>query len=300
MLQTRPIYLLTIDLSMFGEGAAGAAGAPGTAAAPAGDGSAPAEAAPAEVRYGKQPEQTAAPQQTQTPEQQPDKGKQWKDLINGEFKQEFADATQKIINRRFKESDAKIQAMQPVIDLLDQRYGTGGDMTKLMSAIENDRAYWQDAADQAGMTVEQYQKMQQLERQNRQYLAMQQQTQAQFLAQRRYQQWQAEAEALKQKYPDFDLDEMQGNELFMLLLKNNYPMENAYKAAAADKLAAQAAANTEKAVTDNIKARGNRPAEAGANATPAFVVKDDVSKLTASDVKDILRRIGNRERVTFG
>ena len=283
--------LLTIDLSMFGDG--------GENAAPAGEGIAPAAEAPAEVRYGKQPEQTPAPQQT--PSEAPvDKGKQFSDLIKGEFKDQYTEATQKLINRRFRETDQKIQSMQPVIDLLDQRYGTQGDMTKLMSAIENDRAYWQDAADEAGMTVEQYQKMQQLERQNEAMRRLQDANQRQYIANMQYRQWQAEAETLRQKYPEFDLDAAQQSDIFMTLLKNRYPMEEAYKAAFADQIASQAAANAQKAVTENIRARGNRPAEAGSSASPAFTVKDDVSKLSDQDILAILKEIGNGKRVTFG
>ncbi len=297
--------LLTIDLSMFGD--AGAPGAAGTAAPAGGDGNAPAAEAPAaapEVRYGKQPEQTVAPQQetptqTQNPET-PDKGKQFKELIKGEFKDQYTEETQKMLNRRFRDTDAKINAMQPVMDLLASRYGIeDGDPSKIMNAVKSDTAFWQEAADAAGLSVEQYRSMRELEARNRQLLAAQQNQQAQFLAQRRYQQWQAEAEIMKQKYPNFSLDEMQGNDLFMLMLKNNYPMEQAYKACNPDQLAAQAAANAEKAVTANIQARGSRPAEAGANATPAFTVKDDVSKLTDKDVLNILSQISNGGRVSF-
>lgn len=291
--------LLTIDLSMFGEGAA-------AAAAPAGEGSAPAAAeAPAaapEVRYGKQPEQTAAPQETQasTTETPPDKGKQFKDLIKGEFKDQFTDETQRIIDRRFRDVNGKLGAQQPIIDILDQRYGTNGDMAKLMAAIENDRAYWQDAADQAGMSVEQYQTMRKLEAQNKLLRSAQENQQRQWLAQRQYAQWEQEAAKMRETYPDFDLQTASENDLFRLMLHNRYPMEQAYKATFADQLVAKAAASAEKAVTDNIKARGSRPAEAGANPTPAFTVKDDVSKLTDKDVLSILGQISNGGRVTFG
>lgn len=284
------IKLLTIDLSMFGDAPA------------AGEGSAPAAAestAPAEVRYGKQAETAAAPQQT-TQNPAPDKGKTFREMIRGEYRDQYADETQKLINRRFRDTDAKIQSMQPIIDALDARYGTNGDMTKLMAAIDGDTAYWQEAADAAGMTVEQYQRMAKIERQNRQLLAQQQTQQAQYMANLQYSQWQAEAEAMKANTPDFDLDAALENDLFALMLKNRYPMEQAYKAAFADKIAAQAAAGAEKAVTDNIRARGSRPTEAGANATPPFTTKDDVSKLTDEDVKNILKQIGNGGKISFG
>jgi len=292
------LNLLTIDLSMFGEG-----GAAGAAAPAGGEGSAPAAAeAPAapEVRYGKQPEQTAAPQQQASPETPPDKGKMFQDLIKGEYKDQYTDATQKLINRRFKETDAKISSMQPVMDLLASRYGIeDGNPEKIMAAVKSDTAFWQEAADAAGLTVEQYRTMRELEAKNRQLVAAQQNQQAQYLAQMRYQQWSAEAETLKGKYPQFNLDEMQGNDLFMLMLRNGYPMEQAFKACSTEYFAAQAAANAEKATVDNIKARGNRPAEAGSSATPAFTVKDDPSKLSDKDVLAVLSQISNGGHISF-
>lgn len=289
--------LLTIDLSMFGDAAptAGEGSAPAAAEAPA--------AAP-EVRYGKQPEQTAAPQQetsNPTPETPPDKGKMFKDLIKGEYKDQYTEETQKLIDRRFRDVNMKIGSMQPIIDMLDTRYGTKGDMANLMSAIESDRAYWQDAADQAGMSVEQYQTMQRLQRQNDQFRAAQEEQQRQWLAERQYAKWVQEAETMKQKYPDFDLEQASANDMFLYLLKSgNYPMEQAYKAAFAEQIAAKAAASAEKAVTDNIKARGARPAEAGANPAPAFAVKDDVNNLSKEDVLAILGQISENRRISFG
>ena len=44
-----------------------------------------------------------------------------------------------------------------VIDMLMQRYGIAdGDVQKLMSALESDNAYWNAAAEEAGMDVEQW------------------------------------------------------------------------------------------------------------------------------------------------
>lgn len=284
MLQTT-YHLLTIDLALFGEGGEGSA--PAAAEAPA---------AP-EVRYGKQPGQEAAPQQETSTV---DKGKQFADLIKGEFKDQYTEATQKIINRRFRDTDAKISAQQPVMDLLASRYGVeDGDPAKILSAVQADTAFWQEAADAAGLTVEQYRAMRNLELQNKRLEAAKQDQQARFLAQRRYAAWQAEAEQLKSKYPDFSLEEAQTNDMFMVLLRNNFPMESAYKSAFADRIAANAAASAEKAVTDNVRARGRRPKEAGATNTPASAVKDDVSQLTDEDVLKILGQIKGGKRITF-
>ncbi len=287
--------LLTIDLSMFGEGApAGEGGAPAAAEAPA--------AAP-EVRYGKQPEQTAAPQQTQTstPETPPDKGKLFAELIKGEYKDQYTEATQKLINRRFRDTDARIQAMQPIVDLISKRYGVeDGDLSKVAQMLESDNAFWNFVGEMEGKSGEE--KLSEIKKDiviDR--LTRQNQTQQkQWLAQQQYAQWEQEAAKMRETYSDFDLDVALENDVFALMLKNRYSMEQAYKAAFAEQIAAKAAAGAEKAVVDNIKARGTRPSEAGANPTPAFTVKDDVSKLSDKDVLSILSQISNGGRVTFG
>lgn len=290
-------HLLTIDLSMFGEG--------GEGAAPAGEGSAPAATAapaPAEVRYGKQTETAAAPQQetTQASETPPDKGKLFAELIKGEYKDQYTEATQKLINRRFRETDARLSAMQPVIDMLDQRYKANGDVAKIAQMLEADGAFWEAAAEREGKTPEQYMQdvkkdimIQRLTEQTRRQ-------DAQYLANLQYQQWTKEAETMREQYPDFDLNAALENDVFSLMLRNKFPMDQAYKAAFAEQIAAKAAANAEKAVTDNIKARGSRPQEAGANATPGFTVKDDVSKLTGKEVLDSFNRILAGEKFSFG
>ncbi len=284
------IKLLTPDLSLFGDApAAGEGGAPAAAES---------TAAP-ETHCGGQTGTTDAPQQT-TCDPAPDKGKAFRALIRGEYRDQYADETRKLINRRFRETDARMASMQPIIDMLDARYGTEGDMAKLMDAVEGDAAYWQAAADAAGMSVEAYRTMLRLDRHDRARIAAQRAQRTQYMAAARCEQWQAEAEALRGKYPQFDLETMLDDGLFTLMLRNDYPMEQAYKACKPDELAAQAAASAEKAVTDHIRARGGRPAEAGANPSPAFAVKEDVTKLSDRDVLRILGRIGSGSRVSFG
>ena len=278
-------YLLTIDLSMFGEG--------GEGAAPAGEASAPAEAAapaPTEVRYGKQPEQTAAPQQTQEPT--PDKAKQFADLIKNEYKDQYTEATQKLINRRFRDTDARLSAMQTALQ-------NQLSSMQIAQMLEADGEFWDAAAEREGKTREQY--MQDLKKD----IMIQRLTEktrrqdAQYLANLQYQEWTKEAATMLDQYPDFDINKALENDVFALMLRNKYPMQQAYKAAFAEEIAAKAAASAQKAVTDNIKARGSRPQEAGANATPAFTVKDDVSKLSGKEVLDSFNRILGGERITF-
>lgn len=85
--------------------------------------------------------------------------KAFQDLVHGEYKDIYTEETQRIIDRRFRETrnlEQQVGQYQPVIDMLLQRYQIAdGDMGKLSQAIENDDAYWSEAAEEAGMSVEQ-------------------------------------------------------------------------------------------------------------------------------------------------
>ncbi len=52
-------------------------------------------------------------------------------------------------------------------------------------------------------------------------------------------------------------------------------------------------------VTNNIRAKGQRPAEAGAASPAGIIVKNDVHALTPSDRKEIARRVARGEKISF-
>ena len=129
-----------------------------------------------------------------------DRRKAYDEFINSEdYKEFYTRDTQNMINRRFKETKAlekQVSEAQPIIDMLMQRYGTK-DAESLMKALEGDSAYWQDAADEAGMSVSQYMEFQKLQRENRALLQQQEAAVNQQKADRQLAQWTMEAEALK-------------------------------------------------------------------------------------------------------
>lgn len=96
--------------------------------------------------------------------------KAYRDLMEGEYKDLYTEDTQHLINQRFKETeDLREQnaKSQSVLRILMGRYNIeDGDLGKLRKAIEEDDAYWAGAADEAGMSVEQYKQFQKLKRQN--------------------------------------------------------------------------------------------------------------------------------------
>ena len=332
-------HLLDITLSLF-DGGAAAGGDGAGAAAPAGQSGTQggSQAAPGSTRrgksgefqnvmYGKQEREAAADgsgadgQKAQpsvagkgkeaevqtTSSTRDEKRKAFMDLVNGEYKDIYSEETQRIINRRFRETqnlEERLGRNQPVIDMLMQRYKIAdGDIGKLTAAIENDDAYWSEAAEEAGMSVEQYKQFQKLQRENAALLKAQRQQQSQQAAQRQLQKWYTEAEQVQSMYPDFDLNAEVKNPQFLSMLKAGVPVQHAYEVIHMDDIKAgvaqQTAQRTEKQVVDGIRAKGARPQENGTAAQSAFTVKDDVSKLTRKDREEIARRVARGEIIKF-
>lgn len=305
------MLLFKTDLSLFD----GAASGSGEAAAAATDNSGITGQTGEKVLYGKQePAPEAEPVNTQaTDEKAPtsptleDRKREFNRLITEEYKDLYTEETQRIINRRFRETknlQAQIDESKPLLDMLYQRYKVSeGDTKGLMSALENDDAYWSEAAEEAGLTVEQYKAFQKMERENAQLRAAQQQRLTDVKAQAQLQQWYQEADALKQAFPNFSLEQETQNPQFISMLKAGVPMEHAYKTLHFNELVqdamSTAAIRTEKSVVSNIRAKGSRPIENGTAAQSAFTIKDDVSKLTKKDRADIARRAAKGETIIF-
>lgn len=273
----------------------------------------------ANVVFGKAPEQTAEDTNGSEKSQAAadkkdvdtsertleDKRKAYDDMINGEFKEFYTKDTQNMINRRFKETKAlekQVADQQPIIDMLMQRYGAT-DTESLMSAIEGDSAYWQDAADDAGMSVSQFMEFQKLQRENRALLQQQEAYVNQQKVDQQLAQWTQEAEAIKQSYPNFNLEAEAQNPEFIRLLQAGTPMEHAYKVLHLDEILNDernvTAAYTEKKVIDNVRARGQRPQEAGLNSNNAITYKSDVASMSNKDILEIARRVKRGESISF-
>ena len=333
-------HLLDIRLNLFDGG--GAAGGAGAGAAASGDGApgtqGETQASPASTRRGKSGEyqnvifgKQAKPAEAGEggdPEGQqrssdagsdnkPDasttsntleaKRRAFQDLVNGEYKDIYTEETQRIINRRFRETqnlEQQVARNQPLIDMLMQRYKiSDGDIGKLTAAIENDDAYWSEAAEEAGMSVEQYKQFQKLQRENAALMRDQQQRRSQQAAQQQLQKWYGEAEQVKGVYPSFDLNAEVKNRQFISMLKSGVPMQHAYEVVHLDDIKAgvakMQAKATERQVVDGIRAKGARPQENGTTSQSAFTVKDDVGKLTKAERAEIARRVARGEIIKF-
>lgn len=222
----------------------------------------------------------------------------YREMMDGEFKDLYTEDTQRIINRRFKDYkglEDSLSAQKPIMDMLAQRFNIeDGDAGKLLQALENDNTFWEDAAEKAGYTVEQFKAMKKLERENKEFKRIEQQKQSQEAYRQQMAAWMNEAEQVRERYPAFDLNAEVKNPQFMTLLKNKFSMEQAYEAVHTKEIAAaeaqRAAELAGQQMQANIRARGSRPSENGMSHQSAVMTKTDVHALSKADRAEYARR----------
>lgn len=311
-----------LDLHLFeGEGAAAAAGGEAGAQGEAVQAKAPGttrrgkSGALSNVLYGSQADgvEEAPAAEEQTPEVKvtsntlEEKRKAFREMITGEYKDLYTEEFQNAFNRRFPEYKSmqdQIKASQPILDKLSARYNiVDGDLSKLEKALDDDHSYWSAAAEEAGMDETTYRKYQLALQQNARLLQMQQEAQRRQYADMQAQRWYQEADAVKAKFPEFDFNRELQNPEFVRLIQHNTPIEHAYKMLHFDELMSNAvnntAINTQKAVTENIKAKGSRPAENGTASQSPFTVKRSASQLNRLDRAEIAARVRRGEQISF-
>lgn len=231
----------------------------------------------------------------------------FKELIEGDYKDEYTEMFQQAFNRRFKDvkgMETKLASHQPIMDMLMQKYKIAdGDMDKLQTAIENDSTYWEEAAEEAGLTVEQYKAMQKLKQENEQFRAMQKRAQGEQMANAKLNEWYADADKLKAVYPTFDFKTEINNREFADLLKAGIPVQKAYELVHMDEIkqatARQAAQSAGQQMQANIKNRQSRPSENGTSSQSAVIVKNDVSRLSKADRAEVVKRAMRGDIIKF-
>ncbi len=231
--------------------------------------------------------------------------KAFNDLINGEYKDLYQENFQQVFDRRFKQvkgMEAELASHKEVVDMLKSRYGVD-DVAKVKTALAEDTEYWEAVAEEHGMTVEQYQAMQKLERENAELKAIRQRQIGQQQFQQQIDNWYKEADKVKELYPSFDFKTEAQNPEFLSLLRNGNSVEHAYKVLHFDELtqnAARVAAQTADAQAQaRIKQKASRPSENGTSSQSAAIVRNDVSTLTRKERAEIARRVARGEKISF-
>ena len=231
-------------------------------------------------------------------------------MMSGEYK-DLADEMMQIAAQNLEASPE----MRGLLEAIAEKYGTDAtDLTALTDAIRNgvvkDDAYFEKIAMEKGISVKTAREMDKLETQNKRLTAQQQAAQqmqkaaaerariAQIQAK-----WDAEAEALKAKYPEFDREEVLANPEVEKMMRAGCSMEAAYRAAYFDRLMARQTAataqQTEQGVLNRVQQRASRPAENGTRPGGAVQTHLDVEHMSRKDREALERRVLRGEIITL-
>lgn len=235
-------------------------------------------------------------------------------MMSGEYKDLADEMMQKAVQIAAQNLEASPE-MRGLLEAIAEKYGTDAtDLTALTDAIRNgvvkDDAYFERIAMEKGISVRTAREMDKLETQNKRLTAQQQAAQqmqkaaaerariAQIQAK-----WDAEAEALKAKYPEFDREEVLANPEVEKMMRAGCSMEAAYRAAYFDRLMARQTAataqQTEQGVLNRVQQRASRPAENGTRPGGAVQTHLDVEHMSRKDREALEKRVLRGEIITL-
>lgn len=310
------LNLLKLNLTVFDGGAA--AGGEGGTGGNGNDGQAIGQPVGGEgatkngdfknVVFGKQPEAEPAGADDATAEptvKTPKERKaEFESLIKGEYKNEFAERFQSEFNKRhrgYKELEENFNRADRVLGILAEKYGEN-NIDKLEELIINDHSQLEQEALEKGIDVEQLAQIKRLKAEADSERRRRERVEGERRADEQYQRWVEQANAMKETFPDFDINTEIQNPAFMDLLQRGISVDHAYKILHYDDIIkstiTDAMQKSSKATADTIAARGSRPKENG-NTGSAVIYKTDVSKLSKADRAEIAKRVARGETIRF-
>lgn len=228
----------------------------------------------------------------------------FQDLIKkgGKYHDEYGQMVSQAIQQRFRNQadyESTVAGYNEALSPLFDKYGIDvGDIEGLSNAISQDDSNYSDGAEREGLTVEQYRRNLQLQREAERGREIAEAYEAEQRRNEMYAQWDADAEQLKEVMPNFDLGaEIQNNESFANLIDNGVSVRDAFFATHANEilsgLSNESSADAKRDVVNNIKTRAARPPENGMRHNPATTRKLDPSQFTDDDMDRILRDVAN-------
>lgn len=227
---------------------------------------------------------------------------------NGKFHDLYGQAVSEAIQQRFKnQADMKetVNSYDDVLSTLFHHYGVeSGDIEGLKNALSSDDDWIEDAAQEKGMSTDQYRenlRMQEELERNRKALD---EYRAEAERAERFKTWNAEADKLRESFPNFDLEkEMEYNPKFTDLIDNGISVLDAFVATHAQNIlqgmTAETSRTAKQEVVNQIQQRQSRPTENGLRHQPAVVRKQNPSEFTNDDIDKILKEVSEGKKFTL-
>ena len=314
-----------MNLQLFADGGDGGSGAGETSQSAGADSSPDRGALGREENSALGEEENAAPDEAEDrdgeskgeEEKKPspaERRKKFGQLMSGEYRAEAEEMMQQAVALAVKNLEASPE-MRGLLEAIGEKYGTDAtDLAALTEAVRNgqvkDDAYFERLAMEKGISVKTAREMDKLETQNKRLTAQQaaaQQMQREAEQRARiaaiHEEWNREAAALKERYPDFDQAEVLANPEVEKMMRAGCSMEAAYRAAYFDRIMAQqteaTARQVENGVTERIRQRGARPGENGTRPGGAVQTHLDVSSMSRKDREALEKRVLRGEIITL-
>lgn len=237
-------------------------------------------------------EEVADPAEKEAEKEPPakDPEKAFEELIKGEFKSQFDSRVKKILDRRFKEEGShkeELSRYEAVVDLLAHKYGTS-DIDAITQKMEGD--ILEEMAYRNEMSPENYKRIMDAERIQRQRMAEEAERQRQQQLNESVEKWIKESESMKDEYPEFDLKEALQNDTFLDLVRSNVPVKTAYELANFEGIKAKIRKDAEEKVSKSIQAKKSRPPEAAKSGNKGTSITYDAHNLTSKQRKELAER----------
>lgn len=261
----------------------------------------------ANVRFGIQDE-PQQPAQAQTVRQEPkDEAAAWNELKNGTYKKQFDQDVQTILNGRLKdakENQQRMDKLTPMLKAMAEKMGLNeDDVDGIVARYLDDDSLYEEESIRTGTPISVLKQLKQMEKQRNDAQAKVSRFTEEEQNRRHIIGLIQQGEALKAKYPNFDLQKEMQNERFVAMTAPNggCSVEEAYFALHHQEIANDAmlfAANRAKQqAAQTIQANMSRPTENGVgSASPAVDIRSDPSKLTKQELREIARRVHAGDR----
>jgi len=247
----------------------------------------------------------AAPQaQAGQPEQKPQEPtlqERWEQAKKGEFKDLYGQDVQNAVRDRFKNQDdarAQLDGLQPMLQALMNKAGVES-VEELSQLVLDDDSLYEDAAEEAGMTVERYKEFKALQEEHDRREAQDRENEERTFWNNHISKIMAQAEELKKTFPNFDLDEEMKNEEFKRLTHPSVgiSVEDAYYTIHRKELEPQMLAygmnRAREQMGQTIQAQRSRPVEGAMRSQGQLAadMKTDFSRMTRRERDEYRRRV---------
>lgn len=266
-----------------------------------GKGPAPRQEPVQEPAEQPEPEQAAAAETEKR-----DYDQEWKKILEEpEFNRRMSDTVQ----NRVKNMKQTMDDLAPMIEVIGRKYGFDTsdisklDMKALSKAVSDDDAYYEDMASEMGVSREQAKALDQREREAKRREAEANQTIEQQMLQNHFAKLQAQAAALQQSIPGFNLEKELQNEQFFRMTspQGGLSVEQAYYALHHNEImqarVSAAAQRTAQALSASIQSGRSMPMENGTvnRASPPLKEKA-YHEMSQQERAEFKRQIKNGKR----